>query len=131
MFFSMCVPSTVPTPVARFTQACREADIKKCVIASLMGISVEMLSKQLHNKGHLSLQRLLMLRDDPDGRRFLRCYWPLVAVDMGLDDVVDWIDAVDKTKAFGKIVDQIQIKMARIVELDSCAECQRQKKVLL
>jgi hypothetical protein len=75
--------------IATFALACRRAGLTHDQVARLLKLKPEQLYQQLRLQGHFSLTRLVRLRDDPDGRKFLREYWPLVAHDMGISEVAD------------------------------------------
>jgi hypothetical protein len=77
---AVCVPSEVRVALRHVYQsALRAADIKHETVAHLQGISREQWSQQIYGDGHPSMARLAMLRDDPDGLRFLNYYLPLYA----------------------------------------------------
>lgn len=93
-----------------FDKACRLAGLTHDQVAGMLGMKKEQLYQQLRLRGHFSLTRLVRLRDDPNGRRFLRHYWPLVAADMGLPDVANALNVAD---AFQLLMDTIQVRMAK------------------
>lgn len=93
-----------------FYQACQQAGMQQKEVASLMGVREQQLSAMLSQDRPLSIVRLIALKEFPDGRRFLRCYWPLIGAAMGLpefahglkvaDALVDFISATQKRVAY-------------------------------
>lgn len=76
----------IPVDVAGAWATAREkAGIKQEYLAHLMGIPHSQLCDQLANRGHLSLQRVARLKDDPDGRRFMRFFVVALAEQLGFD----------------------------------------------
>lgn len=86
-----------------------ETHVKHEVLASLMGIPASRLSDQLAGRAsqHLSLQRVLLLATDPDGRRFLRCLCLKLATVNGFDLDCELQVAMIQRVAT-KLVDRIQ-----------------------
>lgn len=95
--------------IAAFDLACRRAGLTHDQVAGLLGMKEQQLHQQLRLQGHFSLTRLVRLRDDVDGRKFLREYWPLVAADMGISEVADKLAIAD---AFTVFIDALQKRMA-------------------
>lgn len=106
-----------------FDLACRGAGLTHDQVAGLLNIPKQQLYQQLRLQGHFSLTRLVRLRDYPDGRRFLRHYWPLVAADMGIPEVADALNVAD---AFQVLVDTIQVRMAK-ADLRAAAEPEKKR----
>ena len=104
-------------------RALRECDMKQATLAALMGISEPQLARQL--TGHLSLARLLQLRDDEDGRAFLRIFWPLMAAEMGLDVPALLLQAQAFAARFATLIDKVQIRMLDASLPDEEAERRR------
>jgi hypothetical protein len=96
--------------ISTFDLACRRAGLTHDQVAGLLGMKKEQLYQQLRLQGHFSLTRLVRLRDDPDGRKFLREYWPLVAADMGISEVANKLAVAD---AFQVFIDTLQVRMAK------------------
>lgn len=93
-----------------FDLACRRAGLTHDQVAGLLGMKEQQMFQQLRLQGHFSLTRLVRLRDDADGRKFLREYWPLVAADMGLPEFAEKIATADSFHAF---VNALQLQMAK------------------
>src|SRR4051812_36845743 len=93
--------------IETFELACGRAGLTRDAVARMLGLKPEQLYQQLRLQGHFSLTRLVQMRDDPDGRRFLREYWPLVAADMGLPEVADALNVAD---AFHCFVNALQVR---------------------
>jgi transcriptional regulator with XRE-family HTH domain len=97
-----------------FDRACLAAGLSRKQVAALMEISPEQLYQMLRQKRPFSLVRLLKLRDDGEGRSFLRAYWPLVGEAMGLpefshglrvaDALVLFINHTQKSMAVAELV---------------------------
>jgi hypothetical protein len=89
-----------------------ETAIKHDALAALMGIPASRLSDQLAGRAsqHLSLQRVLVLATDPDGRRFLRCLCVRLATANGFDlDCELQIAMIQRIAT--KAIDRIQKRM--------------------
>lgn len=86
-----------------------EAQIKHEVLAALMGISAARLSDQLAGRGsqHLSVQRVLLLAADEDGRRFLRVLCLKLAAVNGFDLETEWQIAKLQLLAT-RLIDRVQ-----------------------
>ena len=114
MFMLMATaPTDHRTPLdllSPFDRAARAAGLTHDQLARKMGITPPQLCQQLRLQGHLSLRRLLKLREDAEGRLFLAHYWPLVAEDMGLQGFADGLRLATALAAF---IDRVQIKMVR------------------
>lgn len=95
--------------IETFDEACKRAGLAHKEVASLMGISSAQLSAMLRKQRPLGIERLLKLRDYPDGRKFLRAYWPLVGEEMGLPEFADGMRVGDALRAF---IDNVQMRMA-------------------
>lgn len=92
-----------------WAEAREDARIKHEALAALMGITAAKLSDQLAGRSysHLSLQRVLLLATDPDGRRFLRCLCLKLAAVNGFDLDCELQVAMIQRVAT-KLVDRIQ-----------------------
>lgn len=99
--------------VEDFHQACRQAGLLVKQAASLYGSSEQVLYQQLRGQGHLSLWRLWQMKDDPDGRRFLRHYMPLVLEAMGLPIISPIEDVKELRDKLCRMVDQLQVNISR------------------
>jgi hypothetical protein len=86
--------------VEMFDRACKTAGMQHKEIAGLMGVTKETLYGMLRQRRPLSLVRLLKLRDDPDGRKFLRAYWPLIGEAMGLPEFAHGLRVADALLLF-------------------------------
>jgi len=95
-------------------RARRIAHMKRDSMAEAMGISGPQLSQQLTARGHLSLQRLLMMAtQDDDGRKAFAALWLAIAEQIGIEDR----DAVQAE--LRRLVDLVQTRMAK-AELRKC-----------
>ena len=89
-------------------RARRIANLKRDSMAAAMGISGPQLSQQLTARGHLSLQRLLMMAtQDDDGRKAFAALWLEIAEALELEDR----DAVQAE--LRRLVDLVQTRMAK------------------
>lgn len=95
--------------VTPFYHALRDSGLSQKQLAAMMAISEPQLYQQLRGVGHLSMLRLLSVSKDPDGRRFLRSYWPRVAEASGFPEVADALKAAE---AFAQLVNRLQVSMA-------------------
>lgn len=93
-----------------FDRACLAAGLSRKQVAALMEISPEQLYQMLRQKRPFSLVRLLKLRDDGEGRSFLRAYWPLVGEAMGLPEFSHGLRVADALALF---IDNQQKTMAK------------------
>lgn len=109
--------------IATFDLACRRAGLTHDEVAGLLNMQKQQLYQQLRLQGHFSLTRLVSLRNDPDGRKFLREYWPLVAADMGIPEVADKLAVAD---AFQVFIDALQVRMLK-AELHAAAEPEKKR----
>lgn len=102
-----------------------ESQIKHEVLASLMGIPASRLSDQLagRNSQHLSVQRVLLLAADPDGRRFLRVLCLKLAAVNGFDLEAEWQIAKLQMLA-NRLIDRMQKRVP--VKADVRDERQRE-----
>jgi hypothetical protein len=109
---------------AVWADAREDAKVKHEVLASLMGIPASRLSDQLAGRQsqHLSLQRVLLLATDPDGRRFLRCLCLKLATVNGFDLDCELQVAMIQRIAT-KLVDRIQKRVP--LKADMRAEDER------
>jgi len=103
--------------VATFDLACKQAGFSHKQVAAMMGIGPEQLYQMLRQHRPLNLARLLQMRDDPDGRRFLRCYWPLVGEAMGFAEFNEVRNVADALCAYINHM-QTRITMAKVVDLE-------------
>jgi hypothetical protein len=92
-----------------WAQARDEAQVKHEALAALMGISAAQLSNQLAGRGsqHLSVQRVLLLAADADGRRFLRVLCLKLAAVNGFDLETEWQIAKLQLLAT-RLIDRVQ-----------------------
>jgi hypothetical protein len=86
--------------IAAFDQACMSAGLSHKQVAALMEIKPEQLWQMLNQHRPFSLVRLLKLRDDADGRKFLRAYWPIVGEQMGLPEFAHGLRVADALLLF-------------------------------
>lgn len=90
--------------------ACRAAGLSIKTVAAIYGVSQEQFYQQCRGIGHLSLWRLIAMSRDPEGKKFLRAYMPRVLRAMGFPDLDEAIEVRDM---FLRLVDRVQIKMAK------------------
>lgn len=96
--------------LAAFSTACAVSGLSHKAVAFLMGVTREYLYQMLRQQRPLSLVRLLKMRDDPDGRKFLRAYWPLVGEAMGIPEFSQGMRIADALMVF---IDNHQKHMAK------------------
>jgi hypothetical protein len=96
--------------VESFDRACKLAGLTHEAVASMMGAKKEALYQMLRQQRPLSLVRLLKLRDDADGRKFLRAYWPLIGEAMGLPEFADGLKVADALQQF---IANLQVRMVK------------------
>lgn len=103
-----------------------DAQIKHEVLASLMGLPASRLSDQLagRNSQHLSVQRVLLLAADPDGRRFLRVLCLKLAAVNGFDLEAEWQIAKLQLLA-SRLIDRMQKRVPVKSELREQRERER------
>jgi hypothetical protein len=109
-----------------WAEARDEAQIKHDVLATLMGLSAARLSDQLAGRGsqHLSVQRVLLLAADADGRRFLRVLCLKLAAVNGFDLETEWQIAKLQLLAT-RLIDRVQKRVPVKSELRESRERER------
>ncbi len=92
--------------------AAKRANLTLDAVARMMGISPQLLDQQIDCVGnnHLSMRRVFLLATDPDGRRFLREFWPLAADACGQPELADALRLADGLAAF---VSHTNVKYAK------------------
>ena len=90
-------------------RACREAGLLVKQVAAIYGVSEQQFYQQARGQGHISIWRLIAMKHDPDGRRFLRAYMPLVLRSMGLSVVPEDV----ARDIVGRVIDQLQVIQGR------------------
>jgi hypothetical protein len=106
--------NNVRTLRAAFDRAREITGLKIEVLAAWMEMSHSHLEQQLSGQGHLSLRRLLRLREYEEGRAFLRVFWAEMADPFGVEDR----DALaQQVRLFGErfqaLLDKVQVRMLR------------------
>lgn len=96
--------------LAAFSRAAAASGLSHKEIAFLMGVTREYLYQMLRQQRPLSLVRLLKMRDDADGLKFLRAYWPLVGEAMGIPEFSQGMRIAEALMVF---IDNHQKHMAR------------------
>ncbi len=95
-----------------------EVGIKHEALAALMGLSASRLSDQLAGRAqqHLSMQRVLLLATDPDGRKFLRVLCLKLATVNGFDlDALYQIGRIERLAT--KLIDRVQKRVPVAADL--------------
>ncbi len=79
-----------------FAEAEGRSRVKREVVARWMGITPPQLSQQLHKHGHVSLGRLVALRNhkDPDAQKFLRCLFAVASERLGFGELDPFTEAL-------------------------------------
>lgn len=107
-----------------WTRAREQAGVKQEALAAFMGIAPHQLADQLAGRGHLSLQRVLLIAIDPDGRQFLRHLAIELAVASGMSDDELWLLARVQHAVLG-LVERMQKRIPAKAQLREKREQER------
>ena len=96
MFLSVCtVPHDERCSLGRAMVHARESSgLKLSSIGHLMGISAQAVHQMEHGDREVSLARLLLMRTDVDGRRYLDCFVRALATLAGVEQTDALVAAV-------------------------------------